>query len=103
MKATIAHIIDIFTLPPQTPFLLDKLGFEGVSFTRSCFHDALALLVFEFSIRPLISLKTKRARVFILFEVSRDRFSDRPVCNQFVEKVKSVSKIVITLEPYMIA
>ena len=31
----------IFTLPSQTPFLLYKGGggVEGVSFTRSCFHD----------------------------------------------------------------
>ena len=32
-------LLIIFTLPPQTLFLLYKWGFEGVSFTRSCFHE----------------------------------------------------------------
>ena len=34
-------LLIIFTLPPQTPFLLYKWGFEAVSFTRNCFHDDL--------------------------------------------------------------
>ena len=32
-------LLIIFTSPPQTSFLLYKWRFEGVSFTRSCFHD----------------------------------------------------------------
>ena len=32
-------LLIIFTLPPQTPILLYKWGFERVSFKRSCFRD----------------------------------------------------------------
>ena len=36
-------LLIIFTLPPQTSFLLYKWGLEGYSFTRSYFHDALKI------------------------------------------------------------
>ena len=81
MKSTITQVIVFFfTLPPQTPFLLYKWGFERVSFTRSCFHDAKKhrLKPSQYEAARLVSGLTRSITINNLMnEIGWLSFSDR--------------------------